>query len=265
MSALDETTLCDPFLASVGQRLRPLRTPKRLSPAAFSAKCDVSMRYLAQLETGHGNISISLLKRVSDALGVGMETLVAADPPRSRATHRIALIGLRGAGKSTLGRRLADRLQRPFVELTDRTQAQGGMPTAEIFSLYGQDGYRQLEKKALKAIISHETDLILAVAGGIVSAAENFDMLLAQFQTVWLRARPEDHMKRVLKQGDQRPMDGNPDAMANLRLISAARDEQYRRADFVLETSGQTEAQSASALAAMVMGENTVNGAEKKH
>ncbi len=257
----------DSFLASVGQRVHSARTEQALSRTALSKRCNVSTRYLAQLESGQGNISISLLKRVSDALGVGMESIVSTPTTRARdkPDGRVALIGLRGAGKSTLGRQLAHRLGWSFIELTDRIEAQGGMPIAEIFSLYGQDGYRRLEKEALEAIIGNETDLVLAVAGGIVSARDNFDLLLARFQTVWLKAQPEDHMERVRKQGDHRPMGGNPDAMANLRGILAAREHQYNRAGDVLDTTARTETQSARELAALVAGGNPVDGAAGKH
>lgn len=262
--------------AQVGDRVRAARKTCAMSRRVLSEVSGVSPRYLAQLEAGEGNISIGLLLRVAEALGVSIEAMVATSDltPEARrmgqvfaeadvATQaqvrgllagattkagRICLIGLRGAGKSTLGAAAAAALHLPFVELNEAIEVAGGMPIAEIMALYGPDGYRQLESDALDRIAAEQDRAIIAVAGGIVGEASTFDSLLSRFHTVWLRAAPEEHMARVRAQGDTRPMDGNPQAMVQLRLILQSREAEYGRADAVLDTSGAAVDVSLSAL-----------------
>ena len=264
----------------VGDRVRSARNLRRMSRRVLSEVSGVSPRYLAQLEGGEGNISIGLLFRVAEALGVSMETLVSpSDLPAearrmgeafasadvqtqdrvrgllSGATSkagRVCLIGLRGAGKSTLGAAAAKTLDAPFIELNRAIEAAGGMPIGEIMDLYGPEGYRQLEADALDKIVAEQDRAIVAVAGGIVADAQTFDRLLDRFHTVWVKASPEEHMARVRAQGDTRPMDGNPQAMAQLRLILTSRETDYARADAVVETSGQGVEASLARLLSVI-------------
>jgi XRE family aerobic/anaerobic benzoate catabolism transcriptional regulator len=272
------------FLERVGERVRNARSRKGISRKALSDISGVSQRYLAQLETGYGNISILLLRRVAEALDHKVEWLVGEDDPYSsdviamaslyrgatsdqkkrvleildperpslRRARRIALIGLRGAGKSTLGRLAANAIGFPFVELNDEIEQASGMPVTEVMALYGQAGYRRLEVQALERIAATHEAVVLAVAGGIVSEPDTYSYLLGNFHTVWLRARPEDHMTRVRAQGDERPMAGNPAAMDELRSILASREMLYARADAVVNTSGSTLDESRDAVLAAI-------------
>jgi len=178
-----------------------------------------------------------------------VQALLAAGPGKA---GRVCLIGLRGAGKSTLGAAVAHALGVPFIELNRAIETAGGMPIAEIMALYGPDGYRQLEADALDRIVAEQTRAIVAVAGGIVGEADTFERLLDRFHTVWVRATPEEHMARVRAQGDTRPMAGHPQAMAQLRLILTGREAEYGRADAVLDTSGASVSASTAALSALI-------------
>lgn len=275
----------------VGARVRKARRLSGMSRRVLSENSDVSPRYLAQLETGEGNISIGLLQRVANALECRIEWLIGEDDPwdtdslqileryreaseevreqvrdalridsaSARRAGRICLIGLRGAGKSTLGKLLAEKLDLPFVELTDVIEKSAGMPLSEIMAFYGQEGYRELEAQALDQVSTAQDRLVLAVAGGIVAEPETFDTLLNQFHTIWLRASPVEHMVRVQAQGDRRPMVGNPEAMDQLKSILASREAQYSRATEQLDTSGQTLETSLQQVQQLVMDRNLLN------
>jgi XRE family aerobic/anaerobic benzoate catabolism transcriptional regulator len=167
---------------------------------------------------------------------------------------RIALIGLRGAGKSTLGRRLAAELGFRFVELDAEIERDTGMPMDEIFALYGQTGYRRIEQRCLRQALENSSPLVLAASGGIVSQPDTYDLLLSRCLTIWLRATPEEHMQRVTAQGDLRPMAGSGEAMEDLRRILVAREPQYLRADHVIDTAGRSEDDSFQALRALATG-----------
>ena len=268
------------FLARVGERVRSARARKGISRRVLSEMSGVSPRYLAQLESGKGNISIALLVKIAQALDFSIEWLVSdEDPwdsesalarflfskadagkrrrvldileterPENARAGRIALTGLRGAGKSTLGRLAAAELGLPFVELNDEIEAASGMPVNEVFSLYGQEGYRRLERQALERITATHESLVLAVAGGIVSEPDTYTYLLRHFHVIWLKARPAEHMARVQGQGDERPMTGNPDAMADLRRILSSREALYAKALAAVDTSDSTQAESLAAL-----------------
>ena len=230
------------FLARLGDRVRDARKARDLSRRALSDLSGVSERYLAQLEAGSGNISIVLLRDIALSLGMKLEQFVAEpddlmDLARDRA-QRIALVGLRGAGKSTLGKGLARRLGFKFIELNDVIRELSGLPISEIFNLYGEAGYRRFESEAVDMVASQRTQVVLAVAGGIVADSEAYETLLERFNTVWLKATPEEHMSRVRAQGDLRPMEGNPEAMAQLRQILAERMKDYSRARYEFETTG---------------------------
>ena len=272
------------FLAMVGARVRDARGRAGITRRALAERSGVSQRYLAQLEAGQGNISIALLLKVAGALGFGIEWLVAPDDPwgsdvaramflmqkatraqraevfrvlepgaqSERKARRVALIGLRGAGKSTLGRAAGERLGLPFLELTEEVEAASGMPAAEIIALYGQEGYRLLEREAMERLIATHDELILAVGGGIIARPDTFDMLLSHFHTIWLKARPREHMERVRAQGDLRPMAGLPNALQDLRAILTSREAQYARADTLVDTSGKSEAESLDDLLAQL-------------
>ncbi|MFQ5437799.1 MAG: helix-turn-helix transcriptional regulator [Paracoccaceae bacterium] len=259
-----------PFLAMVGKHVLAHRHRTGMSRRVLSEKSGVSPRYLAQLESGRGNISIGLLKRISMALGCTMAELVSSPREaetklRRRSSARVALIGLRGAGKSTLGRRAAQALAWPFVELNDRIEIAGGIPVNEVFSLYGEEGYRRLERQALMQATDEADEMVLAVAGGIVADPETFNFLLERYRVVWLRASAEDHMKRVRGQGDERPMTGNPDAMSDLRNILLNREVFYSRADATIQTSGRSESECLKTLLSIIRepenGEMPGNGA----
>ena len=240
------------LLARVGERVRRARAERRWSRRELAETSRVSQRHLAQLESGHGNISIVLLARIADALGTSLESLVAEGAIRTDKARRIALIGLRGAGKSTLGRAAAERLGIAFLETNDVIAAAAGMPVGEVIALYGQEGYRHLERQALQQIAKERDCALVAVAGGIVTEPDAYAYLRARFHTIWLRAAPEEHMTRVRGQGDERPMTGTPDAFGELQRILAGRETLYAQADMQLDTSGALPAESVAALLAEI-------------
>lgn len=272
------------LIARVGDRVRKARERKGIPRRVLSDRSGVSPRYLAQLEAGEGNISIGLLQRVavaldhriewligeedpwtSDALRVAdlyrgatsatqqaVLNLLAPEAPETQRAGRVCLVGLRGAGKSTLGAMAGQILGIPFLELNSEIESQSGMPVSELMALYGQEGYRQLEAQAINRIIATHDSLILAVAGGIVAEPETYTNVLAHFHTIWVKARPDEHMARVRAQGDERPMAGNPEAMEQLRSILTSREALYGRALAQLDTSGQTVEQSCDSLIAMI-------------
>jgi XRE family transcriptional regulator, aerobic/anaerobic benzoate catabolism transcriptional regulator len=223
--------------------VRDARKSRGLSRRLLSDMSGVSERYLAQLEGGSGNISIVLLRDIALSLGVMLEDLVS-EPDNNRTGNdarasRLALVGLRGAGKSTLGKALARRLGFKFVELNDVIRELSGLPISELFNLYGQDGYRRFEAEAIDLIATQRSQVVLAVAGGIVADEDVYETLLKRFHTIWLKASPEEHMSRVRAQGDLRPMEGNPEAMVRLRQLLGERMKDYARAHYQLDTSGQ--------------------------
>jgi XRE family aerobic/anaerobic benzoate catabolism transcriptional regulator len=274
----------DGFLLFLGKRVRELRNRRGLTRKMMAREADVSERHLAQLETGEGNVSIVLLRRIAAALHVSLVELFAAETetrhekvliqrflerlPAHRVADamsrllrefgdeeaarrkRVALIGLRGAGKSTLGLRLGQELNIPFVELDREIEKDTGMPLGEIFSLYGQTGYRAIERRSLERVLHEHEQAILSVGGGVVSEKETYDYLLSNCYTVWIKAQPEEHMSRVIAQGDLRVIAGGNPAMDDLRRILEAREPLYRKADMYLDTSGNTVDESFAKLKA---------------
>lgn len=268
------------LIARVGDRVRRARELKGISRRVLSEQSGVSPRYLAQLEAGEGNISIGLLQRVAIALDHRIDWLTGAEDPwdsdalrvadlfrtangetqqsvlqllepepaEHRRAQRLCLVGLRGAGKSTLGAMAGKALGLPFVELNAEIEEQSGMPVAEVMALYGQEGYRKLEAQAVSRVIATHEAMILAVAGGIVGEPETFAVLLKHFHTIWIKASPDEHMARVRAQGDERPMAGNPEAMEQLRSILTSREALYGKAQVQLDTSGQRIRESLSEL-----------------
>jgi len=270
----------DPFLGQLGERTRRLRARSGLTRRELAKEADVSERHLANLETGVGNPSVQILRQVAHALNCSVAELVGdegdesadwllirdllrnrsaeelADARRALTDHfgltgnsgrkqdRIALIGLRGAGKSTLGRMLAEHLHYPFVEVNREVERLAGCSPEEIHALYGANVYRRYERQAVEEVIARNPKAIVATPGGLVSEAAPFNFLLQNCFTIWLKAAPEEHMSRVVAQGDLRPMAGSRQAMDDLRLILAERSPFYAKADMVCDTSGKTLTES---------------------
>ena len=265
----------EPFLVALGERVRSLRARRGMTRRSLAAASAVSERHLANLELGLGNASILVLRQVAAALGCqpadllgddidSPEWLLIRDLLRSRGDHdlrraraalaelfgtsaepearkqRIALVGLRGAGKSTLGRRLADDMGATFVELNREIERVAGYGLAEIHNLLGPSAYRRYERRALEDVVQRFPHAVIATPGGIVSDPATFNVLLSSCFTVWLKATPADHMQRVVAQGDTRPMAGNSEAMDDLQRILEGRAAFYRRADLTFDTSGRT-------------------------
>jgi XRE family aerobic/anaerobic benzoate catabolism transcriptional regulator len=278
----------DALLAALGERVRSLRARRGLTRRAVAVAADVSERHLANLEYGIGNASIVVLQQVAGALHCPLAELVgdvttsspewllirelldgrteadlrrvrlaigellgtaAADPGRAR---RIALVGLRGAGKSTLGQMLADDLELPFIELSREIEKMAGCSVREIHDLYGTNAYRRYERRALEEVVQIYSEAVIATPGGIVSDPATFNELLAHCTTVWLQAAPEEHMGRVAAQGDTRPMAASREAMDDLRRILDGRAAFYSKSDLRVDTSGKTLQQAYELLRGVV-------------
>ena len=275
------------FLTRLGDRVRELRARRGMTRKILAKDSGVSERYLAQLETGQGNASLGILRRVARALDVPLESVVTDTPDEpaeltqsvellrrlgpgrlaeARAlllktfgdadaagrAGRIALIGLRGAGKTTLGAALADHLGVPFIELDREIERESGVSLATIFDFYGQAGFRRMERRCLERIIETHQRFVVATGGSIVSEPATFERLLAACYTIWLRAAPAEHMERVVAQGDMRPMAGNRESMADLQRILANREPLYRRADATVDTSAKAPRETLELLRELV-------------
>lgn len=225
------------LLERLGERTRRLRVEQHLTLRELAERSGVSLRFLLQIESGRANVSVKRLADVASALGTSPSALLADEEP---SRPLIVLLGLRGAGKTTVGRRLARRLRLPFVELDSRIEEAAGIALREIFSLHGEEYYRRLEREALAALIREQRPVVVAAGGGIVTSPEAVQLLDRHAVTVWLRADPEDHWSRVIMhQGDRRPMEDQPQAMDALRALYASREPLYSRADFAVDTSGR--------------------------
>src|ERR1700749_1002880 len=271
------------FLEQLGQRVRTMRALRGMSRKVLAKVSGISERYIAQLESGKGNVSIVLLRRVANAMAAHLEDLIPSGEPapewpvirdllrkatpnqiaqardilagqaggaaqRGMSFAGIALIGLRGAGKSTLGKMLAKKIGWNFVELNKEIEAQNGLSIAEIIALYGQEGFRRMEQAALGQLLARKELTVLATGGGIVSEPITFDLVLSSFYTIWLKAEPDEHMARVRKQGDLRPMADDRSAMAELRNILVSREPLYKRANAMVETAGLSVDAAAAKL-----------------
>ncbi len=283
----------DPFLVALGERVRTLRARKGLTRRDLALASDVSERHLASLEGGVGNASVLILRQVASALDsqlaelLGDETtaspewLLIRDLLRHRTddelrrgrvalseiygeagsqsarSRHIALVGLRGAGKSSLGLRLAETLDVAFVELNREIERVSGCGLAEIPNLLGPNAYRRYERRALEETLQLYPDAVIATPGGIVSDASTFNLLLSNCFTIWLKASPEEHMSRVIAQGDLRPIaaTGSGEAMDDLKRILAGRAAFYGKADIAFDTSGKSPDECFAALLATIRSE----------
>ncbi len=277
-----------PFLEALGERVRTLRSRKGMTRRAVAVAADVSERHLANLEYGTGNVSVLVLLQVANALQCSLAELLGdvtttspewllirellskrseADLRRARVQlsdmfgeggnaqerkNRIALIGLRGAGKTSLGQRLADDLGFPFIELSREIEQFAGCQISEIHNLYGANAYRRYERRALEEAIQIYPEVVIATPGGLVSDSANFNLLLSHCTTVWLQADAADHMGRVAAQGDMRPMAASREAMEDLKRILEGRSAFYSKADLAINTSARTEDQAFAALQSSV-------------
>ena len=273
------------FLDQLGPRVRRMRGLAGMSRKVLAQVSGISERYIAQLESGKGNVSIVLLRRIANAINAPLDDIIpgsepspdwpvirdllkkaspsqiaevkdllagGASAPLRRSFSGIALIGLRGAGKSTLGKMLAERIGWSFVELNKEIERQNGLSVAEIIALYGQEGFRRMEQAALQQLLARKELMVLATGGGIVSEPVTFDLILNAFYTIWLKAKPEEHMARVRGQGDLRPMADDRSAMAELRNILVSREPLYARANAVVDTAGLTVEAAAARLSEVV-------------
>jgi XRE family aerobic/anaerobic benzoate catabolism transcriptional regulator len=284
----DEAASQPAYLSLLGGRVRDIRTRRGMTRKALARDSGVSERYLAQLEGGQGNISILLLRQLAGALDTPLASLVLDGPePALELVHavellrrlapgdlaearrrliegfggvaagdrrdRVALIGLRGAGKSTLGALLAERLACPFIELDREVEIEAGAPLSAIFDLYGQAVFRRMERRCLEQVIDRHPRAVIAAGGGLVSDPATFERLLSSCYTAWIKASPAEHMERVIAQGDMRPMAHNREAMSDLGRILRTREPLYGKADVHIETSGRAPEDSLRTLLAALV------------
>jgi XRE family transcriptional regulator, aerobic/anaerobic benzoate catabolism transcriptional regulator len=262
------------YLRLLGDSVRAARARRGMTRKMLAKDSGVSERFLAQLESGTGNASILVLRQISAALNLPLDAMLpGADPPGqeleaalellrgldpakltkahellrgefsplvSRRNERIALIGLRGAGKSTIGKLLGEHLELAFFELDRLIEHESGLSLSMIFDMYGQSGFRRFERRCLEDLLKREDRFVLATGGSLVSEPATYDRLLATCYTIWLKATPQEHMSRVIEQGDMRPMARNPQAMSDLERILAERNLLYGKADATVSTSNRT-------------------------
>jgi XRE family aerobic/anaerobic benzoate catabolism transcriptional regulator len=278
----------DLFLRAFGERIRAERARRGMSRKLLADHAGISERYITQIESGKGNISIVLLRHVASALGLPLARLVEDEPASPELTlvrqflarlspaqlkeahaslaarfasdasllrsQRIALVGLRGAGKTTLGAALAKAKNLPFFELDREIERLSGASMGVVVELYGQQAYRRYELQALQELLESHPQFVVATGGSLVSETETYELLLRHCFTVWIRATPEEHMERVLAQGDRRPMAASSQAMEDLRRILDERTPLYARADAVVDTSGLGESATVRELVARLPG-----------
>ncbi len=232
------------FLRTLGRRLQAQRSRRGLSQSRLGELAGLSPRYVSQLESGKGNVSILRLLALAEVLGVSLEELV-----RSEENHPVvALIGLRGAGKTTIGKRLARALKRPFYELDRLIEDEAGLSLGEIFALHGETYYRRLEREVLLRFLSSGKPAVLATGGGLVADRDTYETLKRGALTVWLRATPEEHLERVAAQGDRRPMVDRTDPLAELRVLLREREPLYAEASATVDTSTRSPEEITQAV-----------------
>lgn len=283
------------FLAELGQRARTLRNKSGQSRKVLAEKSGLSERYIAQLEAGKGNVSVLLLRRICHGIGVPLTALFQDTSPHEplyaefralletadrksieaarraliapgktsvgpvRRRDRVALIGLRGAGKSTLAHLAADQLQWPFFELNREIERDHGLQVNEIFPLYGQDGYRRLEQASLRGLTTRAGAMLLATNGGLVADALSLEILLENYYTIWIKTSPDEHLQRVRAQGKTPMVADDAMALEELRAILGAREVNYARAHAIVDTAGKTVAQSLHDLLTVIGGHSGVD------
>jgi XRE family aerobic/anaerobic benzoate catabolism transcriptional regulator len=265
------------FLHALGERVRGERARRGMSRKLLAKHAGISERYVTQLESGKGNVSIVLLNQIANALNLPLSRMFEDESPLQQflarlspsqqneayaslaswfaasdssvaRSYRVALVGLRGAGKSAIGRLVAAELQVPFFELDREIETVSGQSIAHLLELYGQQAYRRYELQALQGLLQTHPQFVVATGGSLVSEAATYELVLRSCFTVWLRTTPEQHMSRVIAQGDQRPMKGSDQAMDDLRRILREREPLYARADLTIDTTRGTEQHAASAL-----------------
>ena len=270
------------FLRALGERVRGERARRGMSRKLLAKHAGISERYVTQLESGKGNVSILLLQQIATALGLPLSRLLENESPSAEMTllrqflkrltpaqlaeayaslatwfaadssvaraHRIALVGLRGAGKTTLGRRLASALEVPFFELDREIEQRSGLSIAHILELSGQQAFRRYEMQALQALLVSHPQFVVATGGSIVAEPATYELLLRSCFTIWVRTTPEQHMERVIAQGDVRPMAGSEQAIDDLRRILQEREPLYARADLTIDTTGESVDESVEKL-----------------
>ena len=274
------------FLRAFGERIRGERARRGMSRKLLAHHARISERYLTQLESGKGNVSILLLRQIAAALNLPLARLVEDAPPSPEMTlvqqflsrlspsqltaayesltsrfaadagpsrvRRIALVGLRGAGKTTLGASLGKEMEVPFFELDREIERLSGTSLGAVIELYGQTAYRRYELQALQELLATTPQFVLATGGSIVSEAATYELLLRSCLTIWVRTTPEEHMRRVVEQGDLRPMGESKQAMTDLRRILEERSELYGRADLTIDTTGIAPRKSVQTLLAQI-------------
>jgi len=223
-------------LEELGRAVRARRCEHALTLRALSDRAGVSVRFLAELEAGRGNVSVVRLHAIASALGTTASALLSDEQAHARRPPVVALLGLRGAGKTTVGRKLAHRWKVPFVELDAKVEEAAGMSLAEVFELHGEAFYRRLERDQLRKQLDADRPMVLATGGSLVNDEESFSLLRARATTVWLQASPESHWQRVVAQGDRRPMQNRANAMSELRALLRERAGRYARAELVVDT-----------------------------
>jgi XRE family aerobic/anaerobic benzoate catabolism transcriptional regulator len=286
-AALNDKAAAAAFLAAIGKEVRRNRAKRGMTRRQLAHASQTSERYLAQIESGAGNPSVSVLRAIALALDLPIVALLpdaaapntalgaildllalvpegelpqltkliearVAPPEHADRARRIALVGLRGAGKSTLGRKLAEHLGWPFIELDSVVENEYGARITDLIEMAGTATFRRHERSALERVIANNESAVITTAGGIVSSRETYALLLRRTHTIWIKARPEDHMGRVVAQGDFRPMAQNRAAMTDLLAILDARNADYARAEAELDTSGDTVEQSLAKLLGLV-------------
>ena len=239
-----------PLLDVLAGRVRSLREGRQWTRSRLAVEAGLSVRFLARVESSDGNISVLRLHDLARALGVTADRLLhpeGSPEPAFQVSEPVTLVGLRGAGKSTVGPLLAGRLAVPFIEMDDRIMEESGLPLDQLFELHGERYYRQLERQTVRTILDDNRPEVISAAGGVVNDPETWKMLLAGTTVIWLRASPEDHWDRVIAQGDRRPMADHPAAMQELRAILRHREPVYAQAHVTVDSSGIAPEEVAAA------------------